>query len=58
MLKEKTQGNISINVKKIHNEILSELHLNYVDEKNKTLKKVEEKKKEKKTKEINKKRNN
>ena len=57
MLKEKTQGNISTNIKKIHNEMLSELHLNYVDEKSKTPKKVEEKEKEEKSKEINKKRN-
>lgn len=42
MLKEKTKGNISDDMEKMLDGMLSELRLNYVDEKNKTPKKVEE----------------
>ena len=47
MLKEKTKGNISEDIEKVLDGMLSELKLNYVDEKNKTPEKVEEKKEEK-----------
>ena len=47
MLKEKTKGNISEEMEKILDGMLSELRLNYVDEKSKTPEKVEEKKEEK-----------
>ena len=42
MLKEKTKGNISDDMEKMLDGMLSELRLNYVDEKNKTPEKVEE----------------
>ena len=45
MLKEKTKGNIKIDVEKVINEMLSELRLNYIDEKNKSTEKIVEKKK-------------
>ena len=38
MLKEKTSGNISEDISKVLDGMLSELRLNYVDEKNKELK--------------------
>jgi len=44
MLKEKSKGNISEDIEKVLDGMLSELKLNYVDEKNKTPEKVEEKK--------------
>jgi hypothetical protein len=44
MLKEKTKGNISEEMEKMLNGMLSELRLNYVDEKSKVPKKVEAKK--------------
>ena len=47
MLKEKTKGNISEEMEKVLDGILSELRLNYVDEKSKTPEKVEEKQKKK-----------
>ena len=47
MLKEKSKGNISEDIEKVLDGMLSELKLNYVDEKNKTSEKVEEKKEEK-----------
>lgn len=47
MLKEKSKGNISEDIEKVLDGMLSELKLNYVDEKNKTPEKVEEKKEEK-----------
>lgn len=43
MLKDKTNGNISEDIEKVLEGMLSELHLNYVDEKAKPTKKVEEK---------------
>jgi len=39
MLKEKTKGNISDDMEKMLDGMLSELRLNYVDEKNKSAKK-------------------
>ena len=42
MLKEKTKGNISDDMEKMLDGMLSELRLNYVDEKNKAPEKVEE----------------
>ncbi len=42
MLKEKTKGNISDDMEKMLNGMLSELRLNYVDEKNKAPEKEEE----------------
>ena len=45
MLKEKTKGNISEEMEKMLDGMLSELRLNYVDEKSKTPEKVEEKQK-------------
>ena len=45
MLKEKTKGNISEDIEKMLDGMLSDLRLNYVDEKSKTSKKVEEKQK-------------
>ena len=47
MLKEKTKGNISEDMEKMLDGMLSELRLNYVDEKSKAPEKVEEKKEEK-----------
>ena len=44
MLKEKTKGNISEEMEKMLNGMLSELRLNYVDEKSKAPEKVEAKK--------------
>ena len=43
MLKEKTKGNISEDIEKVLEGMLSELRLNYVDEKTKSTKKTEEK---------------
>ena len=43
MLKDKTKGNIGTDIKKVLNGMLSELRLNYVDEKSKATEKVEEK---------------
>jgi len=42
MLKEKTKGNISDDMEKMLDGMLSELRINYVDEKNKAPEKVEE----------------
>ena len=50
MLKEKTKGNISEEMEKVLDGMLSELRLNYVDEKSKTSEKEEEKKEEEKPK--------
>ncbi len=47
MLKEKTKGNLSEEMEKMLEGMLSELRLNYMDEKSKTSEKVED------TKEIN-----
>ena len=47
MLKEKTKGNISEDIEKMLDGMLSDLRLNYVDEKSKTSEKAEEKKEEK-----------
>ena len=47
MLKEKTKGNISEDIEKMLDGMLSDLRLNYVDEKSKTSEKVEEKQKKK-----------
>ena len=47
MLKEKTKGNISEEMEKMLDGMLSDLRLNYVDEKSKTPEKVEEKQKKK-----------
>ena len=55
MLKEKTKGNISEEMEKVLDGMLSELRLNYVDEKSKTSEKEKEKKKEEKPKVIKKK---
>ena len=55
MLKEKTKSNISEEMEKMLNGMLSELRLNYVDEKSKAPEKVEEKKKEEKPKVVKKK---
>jgi hypothetical protein len=55
MLKEKTKGNISADIEKVLDEMLSELRLNYADEKSKDPEKVDEKKKEEKLKGTNKK---
>ena len=55
MLKEKTKGNISEEMEKMLDGMLSELRLNYVDEKSKATEKVEEKKKEGKPKVVKKK---
>ena len=44
MLKEKTKGNISEEMEKMLDGMLSELRLNYVDEKSKAPEKVEPKK--------------
>ena len=43
MLKDKTKGNIGTDIEKVLNGMLSELRLNYVDEKSKVAEKVEEK---------------
>jgi hypothetical protein len=43
MLKDKTKGNIGTDIEKALNGMLSELRLNYVDEKSKAPEKVEEK---------------
>ena len=50
MLKEKSKGNISDEMEKILDGMLSELRLNYVDEKSKPSEKADEKKQKKKTK--------
>ncbi len=55
MLKIKTKENISEDIEKVLDGMLSELKLNYVDEKNKVSEKVEEKKKEEKPKMLKKK---
>ena len=47
MLKEKTKGNMSEDIEKMLDGMLSDLRLNYVDEKSKTPEKVEEKQKKK-----------
>ena len=47
MLKEKTKGNIPEDIEKMLDRMLSDLRLNYVDEKSKTSEKAEEKKEEK-----------
>ena len=47
MLKEKTKGNISEDIEKMLDGMLSDLRLNYVDEKSKTPEKVQEKQKKK-----------
>ena len=47
MLKEKTRGNLSEEMEKMLEGMLSELRLNYVDEKSKASEKVGEKKEEK-----------
>ena len=47
MLKDKTKGNISEDIEKMLDGMLSDLRLNYVDEKSKTPEKVEEKQKKK-----------
>jgi len=47
MLKEKTKGNIPEDIEKMLDGMLSDLRLNYVDEKSKTSDKVEEKKEKK-----------
>ena len=41
MLKDKTKGNIGTDIEKVLNGMLSELRLNYVDEKSKAPEKVE-----------------
>ena len=43
MLKDKTKGNIGTDIEKVLNGMLSELRLNYVDEKSKATEKVAEK---------------
>ena len=48
MLKDKTKGNIGTDIEKVLNGMLSELRLNYVDEKSKAPEKVEEKNKQEK----------
>ena len=50
MLKEKTKGNIPEDIEKMLDGMLSDLRLNYVDEKSKTSDKAEDKKQEKKVK--------
>ena len=55
MLKAKTKGNISTDIEKVLDGMLSELRLNYADEKSKDPEKVDEKKKEEKLKGTNKK---
>ncbi len=55
MLKEKTKGNISEEMEKMLDGMLSELRLNYVDEKSKAPEKVEAKKEEEKPKAVKKK---
>ena len=55
MLKEKTKGNISEEIGKILDGMLSELRLNYVDEKSKAPEKVEAKKEKEKPKAVKKK---
>ena len=47
MLKEKTKGNISEDIEKVLDGMLSELRLNYVDERNKSTEKTVEKQEEK-----------
>ena len=49
MLKDKTKGNIGTDIEKVLNGMLSELRLNYVDEKSKATEKVEEKNQQEKT---------
>ena len=55
MLKEKTKGNISEDIEKMLDGMLSELRLNYVDEKSKAPEKVEAKKEKEKPKAVKKK---
>ena len=55
MLKVKVKGNISEDIEKMLDGMLSELKLNYVDEKSKSPEKVEEKKKKEKPKVVKKK---
>ena len=55
MLKEKTKGNLPQELEKLLDGMLSELRLNYVDEKSKTPEKVKEKKVEEKPKAVKKK---
>ena len=55
MLKVKVKGNISEDIEKMLDGMLSELKLNYVDEKSKVPEKEEEKKKEEKSKAVKKK---
>ena len=55
MLKEKTKGNISEEMEKMLDVMLSELRLNYVDEKSKAPEKVEAKKEKEKPKAVKKK---
>ena len=55
MLKEKTKGNISEEMAKMLDGMLSELRLNYVDEKSKAPEKVEAKKEKEKLKAVKKK---
>ena len=46
MLKEKTKGNTTEEIEKTLNQMISELHLNYVDEKSKEVDNKEEKSEE------------
>ena len=55
MLKDKTKGNISADIEKVLEGMLSELKLNYVDEKSKAPEKVEAKKEKEKPKAVKKK---
>jgi len=55
MLKEKTKGNLPKELEKLLDGMLSELRLNYVDEKSKNPEKVKEKKVEEKPKAVKKK---
>ena len=55
MLKEKTKGNLPQELEKLLDGMLSELRLNYVDEKSKTPEKVKEIKVEEKPKAVKKK---
>jgi len=54
MLKEKVKGNISEDIETVLEGMLSELRLNYVDEKSKSSEKIEEKKKKEKSKAVKK----
>ena len=55
ILKEKTKGNISTDIKKALDGMISELSINYMDEKSKVPEKTDEKKKEEPLKETNRK---